>query len=643
MRRLRAFSWIFGAALLLTGVALRPAPVEVALQAPNHPSTVYWTGRLSEPAIRSGVHFQSLLVNHYPLPLDAPPERVRFQVSFRMHLVTADPGLYRFELDSPWHGDLEVDGKQIFESGRGEVLLGPGLHRLDLLVRPTREGMDGGIRLLWRTPTRALRVLTTDDLTIPESPRLFVLGAVAASPLLWLGGFILVFLSLRATLEQRTRASARVRILAAAGLAFLALATRSAHFAEFPHFGGDEIHNAWAGFNLLHEGRPKTWSRLPVYIRETTIDYFGRSFPIVESAFDHTPLVPIVAGASATLFGAKHMFECTPARIRPPMILAGTMSVVVLFFLALKLFGFRAGFLAALFMAVSPLATLNSRLVKEEGLVQLFWLLGALLYARAAEKRDSPRLDYLCGALFGLAALSKIHGVALGGAFAAAAMASPVPNWKRALRLATSSLAVAALYPLYGLLLDARTYLSVVTWLGGRYPYAGEDFAEKFLILPRFILEPKASAGLDLIDGWILLGWLSLPFLARSLPTVIPLAAYLLALMATIHSGNLYGFYVIPVLPFLCLAAGRMAERTLSRPAFLTSFLLAGLLFLPHFARAPFAPYLGFRGLILIAAVPLALHVFRAVPRIAALEARTLEVLLALAVVAGAHQSLSTF
>jgi hypothetical protein len=113
--------------------------------------------------------------------------------------------------------------------------------------------------------------------------------------------------------------------------------------------------------------------------------------------------------------------------------------------------------------------------------------------------------------------------------------------------------------------------------------------------------------------------------------------------MATIHSGNLYGFYVIPVLPFLCLAAGRMAERMLSRPAFLTSFLFAGLVFLPYFARAPFAPHFGFRGLLLIGAVPLALHVFRAVPGIAALEARTLEVLVALAVVAGAHQSLSTF
>jgi 4-amino-4-deoxy-L-arabinose transferase-like glycosyltransferase len=371
--------------------------------------------------------------------------------------------------------------------------------------------------------------------------------------------------------------------------------------------------------------------------------YFSRSFPIVESAFDHTPLLQILAGASATLLGADDMFQCTPQRIRPPMILLGTASVVLLFFLARKLFGYRAAFVAGLFMAVSPLVVLDSRLVKEEGLVQFLWLSGALLYAKASEKRDAPRLDYLCGVLLGLATLSKIHGIALGAGFAAAAVASPPRNWPRGLRILGTSVAVAALYPVYGLLLDADTYIAVVSWLAGSYPVGGEDLAEKLLILPRFILEPKAAAGIALIDGWILLGWLSLPFLTRSLPIVIPMAAYLLALMATIHSSNLYGFYVIPVLPFLCIAAGRLMERALSRPSFLTSFLFLGLVLLPQLGRIPSVVPLGFRALLFIASLPLVVHLFRAVPRMAALETRMLEVLLALSVLAAAHQSVSTF
>jgi 4-amino-4-deoxy-L-arabinose transferase-like glycosyltransferase len=426
-------------------------------------------------------------------------------------------------------------------------------------------------------------------------------------------------------------------------LLLLALATRSIHFAEYPFFGGDELHNSWAGFNLLHEGKPRSWSRHGVYRERKPLRFFSRSFPIVESAFDHPPLVQIVAGTSATLLGARNMFECTPERIRPPMVILGSASVVLLFFLAKRLFGYRTAFLAGLFMAVSPLVVLNSRLVKEEGLVQFLWLAGALLYLKASEKRNTPGLDFLCGAVLGLAALSKIHGIALGAAFAAAAIATPPANWKRALRLLGTSLAVAALYPLYGLIVDAEAYLAVVTWLSSRYPVMGEDLAQKFLILPRFILEPKASAGISLIDGWILLGWLSILFLRRCLPIVIPLSAYLLALMATIHSSNLFGFYVIPVLPFLCMGAGQLMERVLSKPAFFLSFLFLGLVVLPELGRMPLVGGVGYRGLLGIASFPLALGLFRSRPPIARLETGLLEVLLALSVVGAAHQSVSTF
>ncbi len=121
------------------------------------------------------------------------------------------------------------------------------------------------------------------------------------------------------------------------------------------------------------------------------------------------------------------------------------------------------------------------------------------------------------------------------------------------------------------------------------------------------------------------------------------MAAYLLALMATIHSSNLFGYYVIPVLPFLCMGAGRLMERTLSKPGFLTSFLFVGLIFLPQLGRLPFLSELGYRGLLAIASIPLGLHLLRAAPRAAALERRLLEVLLAVSVVAAAHQSVSTF
>jgi hypothetical protein len=642
--------WLLGSALLLAGALVQPKPVEVAVHDRADESTVYWTGRLTEPALRSGVYFQSILVNHYQSPPHPFPEDVRYRASLRASIVIRERGEHRFELDSPWFGALDVDGKRVFGSGpfspglsaSGGIVLEPGVYPFELRLQPRDEAPEGAIRLLWRTPTKSLRQVEARDLAMPESPRLFRFGVTAAAPMMWSGAFLVVFLALRAVLSVRAPSTRGVAVTATA-LLLLALVTRSVHFAEYPLFGGDEFHNSWAGFNLLHEGKPRSWSRHSVYKERKPLRFFSRSFPIVESAFDHPPLLQIVAGGSATLLGARNMFECTPERIRPPMVLLGSASVVLLFFLARRLFGFRAAFLAGLFMAVSPLVVLNSRLVKEEGLVQFLWLVGALLYLKASEKRDTPGLDFLCGAILGLAALTKVHGIALGGAFAAAAIASPPANWKRALRILATSVAVAALYPLYGLLIDAEAYLAVVTFLSSSYPVMGEDLTQKFLILPRFLLEPKASAGIPLIDGFILLGWISILFLRRFLPIVIPLCAYLFALMATIHSSNLFGYYVIPVLPFLCLAAGRLMERTLTKPGFLTSFLFIGLVALPELGRLPFAGGLGFRGLLLIASLPLALSLFRSTPWIAALEARALQILLAFTIVAAAHQSVSTF
>ena len=269
--RWEAFFWILGLALLLIGIASRQKPVLATIHARADPSTVYWTGRLAQPAIQSGVYFQSILVNHYRTPPHPFPEQVPFRVSLRMPLVIRDEGVHHFELDSSWFGALEVDGERVFGSGPfspghsavGDIDLGSGVHQVELLLQPRllqprKEDPEGAIRLLWRTPTETLRPLTATDLTRQESPRIFAFGVVAASPLIWVGGFVLIYLTLRGALAEGTPPSARRLLVTAMVLAVLALVTRSVNFAEYPFLGSDELHNAWAGFNLLHEGKPKS-------------------------------------------------------------------------------------------------------------------------------------------------------------------------------------------------------------------------------------------------------------------------------------------------------------------------------------------------------------------------------------------------
>jgi len=640
---------LIGLALLLLGAgyALRPQPVQVTLQSLRDPETVYWRSRLASPRVRDFHYFRAALMNHYQYPPHPFPERVRYRVSLRMQLVVREPGVHDFELVSPWFGALEIDGERVFGSGplfpgrgrRGSVSLTRGIHQAHLLLQPS-TAPTGGVRLLWKPPGQRLRDVEPVDLAQPSRPRLHLMGARLSAPLLWSGGLVAGFLCLGWVLAGGT--TRRKKALAALLLGILGLAVRSANYPYYPRVAGDELNNAWAGWNLLHEGRPKGWSRLPVYPESETVTWFGRSFPIIPEAFEHPPLLQVVLGTASTLAGAANMYQNTPQRYRPPMIVFGSLGVVLLFLIAARLFDFPTAFLAGALMAVSPLVVFSSRLAKEDGLVQLLWLVALYLYLRIREKKDTPGWDYLLGAVLGLATLSKIPGLVLGFAFAVTAVVDR-RDYRRAVRLLSVALAVGALFPLYGYLLDGELFREVMAYMGGRFSV--EDMSQKFLIIPRFILEPKLGAGMPLVDGWILLGWLSLPFLFSKKYLSIPFVSYLFVLALTIHSERHYGFYLIPLFPTLLLAAALGIRRAFVRPAVLPTFLFVTFFFLlPAKELAPALPF-GFRTVLFAAYIPVGLVFLRHAGWQVA-EPNRLAILRGMVVLAllfAAHQCFGTF
>jgi hypothetical protein len=125
----------------------------------------------------------------------------------------------------------------------------------------------------------------------------------------------------------------------------------------------------------------------------------------------------------------------------------------------------------------------------------------------------------------------------------------------------------------------------------------------------------------------------------------VPFVCYLLVLMITVRSTAIWGFYLSPLLPFLCLAAATAMGRALSRMDLLSVFLAIGLGFLPQYVAIPGAPIPGgFRGLAVIAFLPLVPALFRLRrdhPCRAA--GRTyLAVLLVVSVVANLHRCITT-
>jgi hypothetical protein len=91
-------------------------------------------------------------------------------------------------------------------------------------------------------------------------------------------------------------------------------------------------------------------------------------------------------------------------------VLFGTVSILVFYLLARKLYGIRGGIIGALLVAWAPLAVMTSFYAKPDG-VMFFWYLCSLMFALAAADTQQNRFYVLYAACLGLAAASKYSGI----------------------------------------------------------------------------------------------------------------------------------------------------------------------------------------------------------------------------------------
>ena len=110
---------------------------------------------------------------------------------------------------------------------------------------------------------------------------------------------------------------------------------------------------------------------------------------------DKPPLDLWAQTASAKLFGFSAF------SLLLPQALAGVLSVALLYYLVQRAFGFWAGLLAALALALTPISVVANRANIVDSMLVLTVLLGAWAASKAAE---TGRLSWLllCAALVGL-------------------------------------------------------------------------------------------------------------------------------------------------------------------------------------------------------------------------------------------------
>lgn len=153
------------------------------------------------------------------------------------------------------------------------------------------------------------------------------------------------------------------------GIFILALALRILLLPAIPNgLHQDELNAGYQGYKILHTGRDLQGNFLPLYINS-----FG----------DYRPAgIFYIGGLSTTLFGL------TTFAIRFPAAFFGALTIFPVFFLGFFLSKRKAiGYLAALFIAISPWHIVTSRATSEQIIALFLIISGIALLLKALEEK----------------------------------------------------------------------------------------------------------------------------------------------------------------------------------------------------------------------------------------------------------------
>jgi 4-amino-4-deoxy-L-arabinose transferase-like glycosyltransferase len=326
----------------------------------------------------------------------------------------------------------------------------------------------------------------------------------------------------------------------------------------------DEFAFAWSGMSLLQDGVPTSWSFLSptddflVAVWEKT----AVRFRFVTPWFDHPPLFGLIVGATAILGGAREFFDCTLSVIRIPSLVFGTLSIFLLYWLALRLTNTTIAAIASLIFATNPNTVFLSRLTVSENFISCISLGVILLFL---QYRETGRNKYLNLAIIlgSMAILAKVTGIYIIASIAAFLLFEK--KWKYSLIAIGGALTAFALYYLYGAFYDFQWFLTTLQEHKNRF----SDFAMLgYLILPKVFFE----------DGWLTFSWLTLLLVARSnlkqftVQTIIfPILIYTVLLIFSGAQSHYYAWYTIPYYPFLFIILAIFFDNFRKEPDFITA------------------------------------------------------------------------
>jgi 4-amino-4-deoxy-L-arabinose transferase-like glycosyltransferase len=505
-----------------------------------------------------------------PLPRDLPLLDATLRAK-----VEVPPGPPRyFAADARGEARLFIDGAPA--EGR---TIPPGVHALRVEwrgrpaphVRGRSDPRSVHLEVRWGTDVNPVDPIPADALT----PALgaWSSGRVALWWIAILGAIVWALLAFVAV--RRGRAT----ILATALIACLCLGLRLFDYDVMPEFreNADELFATWNGWSLLEDGTTRGWSLWPGEyagrLEMENVRFFGEERTVISPYFEHPPLLHLFVGAAAHVGGADHWLEAKLAHTRLVPIFLSVITSLMLIAVARRLYPRSpAPWLGALVHAVLPTIALQERVIKEEAILGPLVLGMIFFFLRWRDGGRQWRDLVFAAVLAGLAPIAKVPAVVWVPALTML-IAAEKEHRKAALAMAIG-FAVASLLLVFGAVIDWDVFLFTTKQQGTRPTH--------WNLFPRFFDVTLINHNL-IGRGWILFLWISFgaTALARGVrataPLTVPLGCYLVAM--AIGSGNwTFGWYMVPLYPFLCIGAGAFLASLWEKPTLLGGVVTMTLL-----------------------------------------------------------------
>jgi 4-amino-4-deoxy-L-arabinose transferase-like glycosyltransferase len=363
-------------------------------------------------------------------------------------------------------------------------------------------------------------------------------------------------------------------------LVLLGLALRVYQYTYFPVAGETADELAWAmiGASLIQDQEPMSWSHFAAYEKHEAIVNQDKHY--VRPALDHPPLFALIPGVVHALHQNPITLPSIKA-IRLPMILLGVVNLVLIYFLAKKIFHNKiTAYVAALIYALAPIFVFSSRMVLAENwLITLFLLTLIKIYQPAQSKKDFAFL----GVISVMAILSKFSGLILPVSLILLGLWQ---HKKRYWQTGLISIVIGlGLFALYGAIFDWSLFIDVFTAQSARQLGLAT-------VINRLFLHPTLVDKF-FIDGWFHLGLISIFAIIFNQskqkinwkPLISLFLVNLAFILTSVGEQTFHGWYDYLNYPFYVLASAQLIKQIFDQQRVIM-FAFVWILLLPGFRLA---------------------------------------------------------